>query len=302
MAKEVKAQTEENLQDELTSEIKSSANELLAEEQELADGFSVDLKNLPSSIKEAAKEEFNEAKEEVLNEINEAKEELVDGIKETVTDFANTLLGDFQAFITLFKFTGMWFIKPLSYDVREMKKKASQSAIDAQKYFTDVKLMKALFIFSLLFLAVETSYEVGTEGAEDDAWVSKTVFFIFYGAFIAIYLGFGWLLKKVTAMKVPDSRKFIGFLVYEYAAVYFLQFIAVAILGLNMESEDNIAAMVMMLFIPFVHMMYFFFRLLKRYEVQGKKLWLGLLAVAVFTSIFLLFTAAISHVAVNEGI
>ncbi len=251
-------------------------------------------------MKEVAKEEFNEAKEEVLNEINEAKEELIDGIKETLTDFANTLLGDFQAFLTLFKFTGMWFIKPLSFDVREMKKKASQSAIDAQKYFTDVKLMKTLFIFSLLFLAVETSYEVGTEGAEDDTWVSKTVFFLFYGAFIAVYLGFGWLLKKVTNMQVADSRKYIGYLVYEYAAVYFLQFVTVAIFGLDMENDT--AGIILALLIPFAHMAYFFFKLLKKYNVESKKLWLGMALVIIFISGFLLFSAVMSHVAVIDGI
>ena len=300
MAKETKTNTSEEIKEELAGEIKSAANELVGEAQDLAGEFATDLKNLPSSIKEAAKEELQETKEEIFSEINEAKQELIDGFKETMQDMVNTLFGDFQAFLSLFKFTGMWFIKPLAYDVREMKLKAGKSAVDAQKYFTDVKLMKAMFVFSLLFLAVETTYEAGTEGAEEDAWISQFVFLLFYLSFVVVYIGFGWLWKKAISMEVKASRKFIGYLVYEYATVYFLQFITVAILGLDIENDTM--GMILALFIPFIHMTYFFNLLMKRYEVKGAKKWIGLVLAMVFSSFLLLITAAKSHIVVVEGI
>ena len=278
---------------ELQQEMTNTANELVDEAKEIAAEFTEDLKNLPNEIKDAVKEE-------VLEEFNEVKEELVEGVKETFQDLVNSIFGDFQAFITLFKFSGMWFIKPLSYNVREMKQKASKSAIDAQKYFTDVKLMKAMFIFSLLFLAAETTYEAGTEGAEEDALISQAVFLLFYLAFIIVYLGFGWVWQKSIGLKLNDSRKFIGYLVYEYAAVYFLQFITVAILGLDIENDT--LGMSLALFVPFAHMMYFFFRLMRHYEVKGMKVLIGLTLAAVFASGFLLITAAMSHVVVVDGI
>jgi len=288
-------------QEAVGAEASELKEELTAALNDLKAGGTGENQSAVEDVKAGVRAEIDEVKGEVLGEVQEAKDELISGLKETFQDFVDTVFGDFQAFLTLFKFTGMWFIKPMSYNVLEMRNRAKGSAENAQKFFTDVKLMKAMFIFSLLFIAVESTYEVDGEAiASDEEITSQIAFLVVYLFLIVVYLVFAWVWKWAISLKVDNSRIFIGYLVYEYATVYFIQFITVAILRLNFE-ESTLGA-ILTLGVPFAHMMYFFYRLIKKYEVVGAKKWVGLAAASIFVAFFILVTGVSNQVVVFEGI
>lgn len=252
------------------------------------------------NLKDQAKQEADGFIDDVREEIIEAKDNLIQELKATVSGLLNSVFGDFNLFWSVFKTFFKWFFKPLAFTVRQVEKENLQRAGEGLKprYFTDFALMKSLFMLSLTFLVIEDA----ATGASTDQWIMQVVFFLFFVVLLFAFIGIMWLWKSLLGIKTGDARVFIGFIIYQYAAIYTISFIVNGPLGLNTNGEIGNDLLLVIYFLPLLQSIYFLIRLMNYYKVsKGKKI-VGFVIGTAFFIFFLFLPAAANQVFLAEGI
>ena len=239
--------------------------------------------------------------EDVKEELIEAKESLIGEIRSAIMGLLNSIFGDFKLFLSVIQTIARWFINPVSLNVKDVEEQNLERAGEGlkPKYFTDIGLMKSIFMLSLTFLVVE---ETATD-ATAEHWITQGVFLLFFGAFLFVFIAVFWGWKSFLRINTGDPRAFVGFLIYQYAAIYIVSFIMNGPLGLDALADDAEDYMIVIVyFIPLMQSCYFILRLLNYYEIKGFKKVLGFVVGAVLMAVLLFIPPAINSVFLIEGI
>lgn len=264
------------------------------------EGLSSEISAQLSNLKGQAKQEVDGIIDDVKEEIIEAKDNLIQELKATVNGLLNSIFGDFNLFWSVFKTFFKWFVKPLSFTIRQVEQENLQRAGEGLKprYFTDFALMKSLFMLSLTFLVIEDA----ATGASSDQWIMQAVFFLFFVVLLFAFIGTMWLWKAILGIKTGDARVFIGFLIYQYAAIYTISFVVNGPLGLNTNGElgDNLLFVIYLL--PLLQSLYFLIRVMKYYQLSTGKKVIGFILGGAFFVFFLFLPAAANEIFLSEGL
>ena len=258
---------------------------------------------LAEDVSEHVKEEASDAIDEVLDQVEDVLEEqagieiefdeittpkgLLVAMRETGIGIASAFVGDVKLFWAIFRTLGVWFLKPLSHDVIALaqERKEHPDPDGKYRYFLDFKLVRAIFGLSLFFLVVEES----VEGASTEEWAAKIVFFLFYGVLLFGWIIGGWIWFKIMGIRDRNIRRFIGFLIYEYATIYMISFSTLVLLPLEETSIEVLFSW----FLPWGHTVYFVWCLLRFYNISsGLKRVLGLASATIGLGVFTLLAPA----------
>lgn len=261
--------------------------------------------NLANNIKDEAQQQASDAVQEVLETVGDAIEDqtgidlhleeinswkgLWASLRETGAGLANAFVGDFKLFWAIVRTVAVWFVKPLSLDVVQLleERKANPSGDGRYRYFTDFALIRSIFGLSLLFLVVE---EVALEDQKMEEYISQFVFLLFYVALMFAFILGGWIWFKIMRVKGRNVRRFIGFLLYQFATIYMLSFITLVVVKVPEESDWHWA---LSWIFPWAHTMYFIWRLCGYYELTGAKRFMALSSAFLGIGFFTLVAPAV---------
>jgi hypothetical protein len=233
--------------------------------------------------------------EAVVGLVDQAKEELTQESKGLLLELLDHFFGDFKSFLSIFKTTGYWFIKPLSIDVREHRDPGS-------RFMGDFRLVKSLFLLLVIFLVLDTS--VTGEDATIDQYATQFTYLLFYIVSLTLFVWIGKLWSSVAGVDPESRRLFQSYLLYEFCTLFFIQGVVSGVLKIDVwdtEKEDFIflGAMIAIL-IPIAHALYFFFKLGRHYDARRKTLSLVLMLFVV--GFYVIIPAVWNDMALKKGL
>jgi hypothetical protein len=251
-------------------------------------------------VTELVKKEADDFIDDVKEELIEAKDNFIQEIKDTIMGLGNSIFGDFNLFWSIIKTIFRWLLKPTSINVREVETENLKRAGEGLKsrYFTDINLMKSIFMLSLTFLVVE---EVATDASEEQ-WINQGVFFLFFVVLLFVFIGAMWLWKNLVGIKTKDARVFVAFTIYQYATIYIFSFIINGPLGLDVSNGGSDNLILYVYFLPLLQSSYFLIKLMKYYQISRLRTIVGFVIGFLFFVFFLFLPSAITETFLATGV
>ena len=245
---------------------------------------------LPGPMREAAKEKILEVREEM----EEVKNSFLKEMKETAKSLLDSLFGDFVMFWSVIKTLGAWYLRPASLDTKTVALENKVLAKEGKKpnRLTDIGLLKTLFLLSLAYLVLEDA----TTQEPMDKWITQTVFFLFYVAFLFIFVAAVWGWRKLARLPKKDTRVFVGYVLYQYSAMYLISFVVCGPLGIDaLAPEANDLLIVAVYILPVFHSTYFLWRLMQQYGLNRRRKIIGAVSGFVFMAFLLIVPLVATH-------
>jgi hypothetical protein len=236
---------------------------------------------------------------QLKNELQKGWQKAIAESKSALWELGNSLVVDARAFWNIFKTVSVWFLKPLSINpLNQLVKNA--------KHLCDYQLVKALFLLLILWLVIEPVADpygiIAEEATGTDVWVHQFVYFLIYTFSLGVFLAIGWLWQFFFRPSVPDQRIFTGFLFYEFATVFFIQGVSVAVLHLRLTEGDDLSwGMLFTFLIPFLHIAWFFAKMGAYYNLSPIRRRYSLLFAVVIAFLYVIIPAAANEVTLGTG-
>ena len=149
----------------------------------------------------------------------------------------NSFAGDLSLLWGIVRTVAVWFVKPLSIDVVEQLRlrKEEPNPNGRYRYYLDFALIRSIFALSLLFLVLE---ETVAKGSVED-YLQQFVFLLFFAVLLFAFIVGGWLWFAIMRIKGRNMRRFIGFLIYEFATVYMMSFMVLVLFKVPYLSDGS---------------------------------------------------------------
>lgn len=226
---------------------------------------------------------------------DEIKNELVTESKGLLYDLLNHFFGDFKNFMTIFKTTGYWFIKPLSIDIFKNQDPGS-------KFMGDLRLVKSLFLLLVIFLALDTG--VTGDEATMNEYVMRITYLVLFVVSLVLFLFIGKIWMWLAGGHSENQRVFQGYLLYEFCTLFFIQGVVTGLLKISVWDYQNddfiLSGTIFAIIIPLVHSLYFFFKLGRNYQARRK--FLGLAVILFIVGFYLIFPAVWNDLSLKQGL
>lgn len=250
--------------------------------------------NISQEVTDAIKDQADSFIDDVKEELIEAKESFIEEVKNTILGLGNSVFGDLGLFLSIIRTIGIWFIRPTSLNVREIERQNIVRLLEGKKihYFTDINLMKSIFMLSLTFLVVEEA----VAHASQDHWIDQVVFFMFFVGLLFLFIGLMWLWKVFLNFNTGDSRVFISFIIYQYATIYIVSFLVYGPFGIEITDDRRLAIYGFQV----LHSVFFLGHLIKYYQLQKWRKVVGWILGFAFMAFLVFFPQIITEVFLTE--
>lgn len=240
---------------------------------------------------EAVEKEQDSLSQEVFDEVKAESKGVLKGL-------VDDIFGDFRKFLSILTTTGYWFFLPLAINSKEHQDPKS-------RFMNDLQLAKSLFFLMIIFLVLDKTLE--SDEAEIEQWATQFAFLLFYCVFLVLFMAIGHGWRVLANPSVDDQREFSAHLLYQACTLNFIQAMLYGYFDLRVtvagggqdETEFIPLGFFLVVGIPYIHTLYFFYRLNRRYKAENKIL--GSLYIAVVMAFLLLMVSASNELFLSDG-